>query len=371
MRKLIVMVVLAFIATACEQDKGYFLNGSIDGVEDGTSVYISELSDETRKPEVIDTAKIQNGKFQIDLEENEEPKLGFLSFEGVNGNVIFISENEEIKIEAYKDSLRSSKISGGKENRALNKYMDHLKEVNRKVMAGRTEMREAYSSQDTARLESLQAAEEEIRDNDNVAKKKILQENKDSYVSLMILMDMLRMKAYPIKEIKEMYSNVSEELKNSSLGKELKETLEKQNAVAIGSKAPNFSAPTPEGSSLALKDAMGEVTIIDFWAAWCKPCRVENPNVVKIYNKYHDEGLNIIGVSLDRPGQKDKWLGAIEEDGLEWHHVSNLKFWQDPVAQLYNIRSIPATFILDESGEIVARDLRGDELEAKVKELLN
>ncbi|WP_373056123.1 redoxin domain-containing protein [Zunongwangia sp. H14] len=371
MRKIIILAVLAVVATACEQDKGYFLNGSIEGVENGTNVYISEISDETSRPEVIDTVQVENGKFEADLEENEGPKMAFISIEGLNGNIIYIAENEEINIEAYKDSLRSSRITGGKENRALSQYMDHLKETNRKVMAGRNQMREAYSAQDTAKLESLQAAEEEIRDNDGVTKKKIFQENKDSYVSLMILMDMLRMKAYPVKEIKEMYGQIPENLQNTAIGKELKETLAKQDAVAIGSKAPNFSAPTPEGEKLSLKDAMGEVTIIDFWAAWCKPCRAENPNVVKIYNKYHDQGLNIIGVSLDRPGQKDKWLEAIEEDGLEWQHVSNLQFWQDPVAQLYNIRSIPATFILNENGEIVARDLRGDELEAKVEELLN
>ena len=93
--------------------------------------------------------------------------------------------------------------------------------------------------------------------------------------------------------------------------------------------------------------------------------------MVKLYNEYHDKGLNIIGVSLDKNGQKDKWLKAIEDDGLTWQHVSNLQYWQGPVAQLYNVRSIPATFILDENGVIIAKDLRGEALRAKVSEMLD
>ncbi len=117
------------------------------------------------------------------------------------------------------------------------------------------------------------------------------------------------------------------------------------------------------------------MTIIDFWAAWCGPCRRENPNVVRVYEKYHDQGLEIIGVSLDgQSRQKDPkktWVEAIKKDKLTWTQVSNLKYFNDPVAQLYNINSIPATFILDKEGKIVYKNLRGRDLELKVQELLN
>jgi thiol-disulfide isomerase/thioredoxin len=113
---------------------------------------------------------------------------------------------------------------------------------------------------------------------------------------------------------------------------------------------------------------MGKVTIIDFWASWCKPCRMENPNVVALYKEFHAKGLNIIGVSLDKDAAK--WKEAIAADKLTWNHVSNLKFWDEPIAAEYNVRSIPATFILDAKGNVVAQDLRGEELKAKVKELL-
>ena len=119
---------------------------------------------------------------------------------------------------------------------------------------------------------------------------------------------------------------------------------------------------------LAKAKKENKLVFIDAMASWCGPCRSENPNVVAMYNELHDKGLNIIGVSLDKDATK--WKEAIAKDKLTWAHVSNLKFWDEPIAKQYNVQSIPATFILDAKGNIVAKDLRGDALKAKVKELL-
>src|SRR5690606_28752166 len=139
-------------------------------------------------------------------------------------------------------------------------------------------------------------------------------------------------------------------------------------ATEVGKTAPDFSATTPNGKTLSLKEAKGKVTIIDFGASWFGQGRKENPNVVAMYDVLHGKGLNIIRVSLDKDDAK--WKGAIEKDNLTWQHISNLQGWDEPIAKQYGVTSIPATVILDKNGVIVARDLRGEELKAKVKELL-
>ena len=236
----------------------------------------------------------------------------------------------------------------------------------------RNAMREAFSTQDTAKLQALQQTQQDIADQDKVNKKELVKQNPNSIVSVMVMQDMLNTRMYSASELRELFDNLSPEVKQTSLAQSLDQNLKNLSRTDVGNKAPDFSAPTPEGNELALKDALGEVTLVDFWASWCKPCRVENPNIVKVYEKYHDKGFNILQVSLDRPGQKEKWIEAIEEDNLgDWNHVSNLMFWQDPIAAQYGVRAIPAAFLLDSEGNIVAKNLRGDDLEEKVAELLD
>ncbi|CAL67017.1 TlpA disulfide reductase family protein [Christiangramia forsetii] len=367
----ILFVALALVLVGCEEDKGYFLSGNISGLEDGKQVYIAEYDASTNSTKALDTTTVQEGKFEIDMGEQDLPKLSFLRFEGVNGNVIFISENQKINFEINKDSLRNTRIKGGKENKALSEYLDHLNELNRKMGSMQQDMRQAMTSRDTAKLSSMRKTQLELRDNDENFKKELFNRNKDSYLSVMLLTDMLKMRSLSSAEVREMYAEVSDRIKETPMAQNLKEALEQSKAAEIGSKAPEFSGPTPDGGELALSESLGKVTIVDFWAAWCKPCRVENPNLVRTYNKYKDQGLNIISVSLDRPGQKERWLKAIEEDKLEqWNHVSNLQFWNDPIAKKYKVTAIPAMFVLDENGVIVAKNLRGDALANKIGELI-
>lgn len=137
---------------------------------------------------------------------------------------------------------------------------------------------------------------------------------------------------------------------------------------AIGAEAPNFEGPNPEGEIISLKSLRGKVVLIDFWASWCGPCRKENPNVVKLYNKYKDMGFEILAVSLDKT--KPRWTQAIEADGLTWLHISDLKGWQSKYAKQYGVSSIPQTVLLDAEGNILARNLRGAQLAQKLKEVL-
>ena len=359
------------ILTGCQEDKGYYIQGNADGIENGKKVTISEINPESRSQNIVDSTTIQDGKFEIDLTEVELPNLNFLQIEGIDGTVIFISENEKLEFNINKDSIRGSTVSGGNENDHLKDYLGHLDELNRKVYQNQMDGRQAMMQKDTAKLATIQKARIELQDNDKNMRAELFNRNKDTFVGVMILTDMLSMRANSTEELREMFSELSDRMKKTALAKSLEETLTKMSATEVGSKAPDFSGPTPEGEEIALNENLGKVTIVDFWASWCKPCRVENPNLVKTYNKYKEQGLQIISVSLDRPGQKEKWTQAIQDDKLEqWMHVSNLQFWQDPIARSYQIDAIPATFVLDENGVIVARDLRGESLDAKIGELI-
>ncbi len=146
---------------------------------------------------------------------------------------------------------------------------------------------------------------------------------------------------------------------------------EQAGGVDIGDIAPDFSGPTPDGDTVSLSDVLaknGKVTIVEFWASWCPYCRAEMPNVSNIYKKYHDKGLEIISVSIDQ--NKSEWVKGIEEFDMNWAHISNLMEWDDPVAALYGVTSIPSNFLLNEDGEVIAKGLKGEQLESLVSRLL-
>ena len=197
-----------------------------------------------------------------------------------------------------------------------------------------------------------------------------MRDNINSYISALILEGFAVSQTLPIDSLKLFYNGLTERIKKTSSGNNIESILfPPVMPTDVGQIAPMFSGPNPKGEILQLKDLMGKITLIDFWAAWCRPCRIENPNLVKLYKEMNSKGLEIVGVSLDR--DMNSWRKAIEDDGLIWSQISNLQFWQDPIAKLYNISAIPAAFLIDSEGRILAKNLRGERLKEKVKELLN
>jgi peroxiredoxin len=170
------------------------------------------------------------------------------------------------------------------------------------------------------------------------------------------------MEKYPNSDpVKSLHSQVQD------VKKRLDQEKQSAQRLGIGSEAPNIALPNPQGDTVTLHSLKGDYVLLDFWASWCKPCRVENPNLVDAYNKYHDKGFEIYQVSLDK--KRSAWVNAIEKDNLDWVHVSDLEFWNSSAAKTYNVRSIPANYLLNEKGEIVDKNLRGDALDKKLNEI--
>ncbi len=376
--KRIALLATIILLVACEKEKkGYNIIADAPGFEDGTVVYVNAIS-ESNRPTVIDSTVIQKDKFEINLGSPESSDFNYLTFKNslgtMPGNVLFLAENNPIEMTIYKDSLRSSIVKGGKENELFFSYLNTIKAYGEKKINLNNKYQIASRLNEADKALQIAAKRESVIEDEKQYRKEFTEKNSNSLVAMIALGDLINLKILSGKEAKEKYTALDDTLKTTRLGKNLDRLIGSvistptPKRIDIGSEAQDFSAPTPDGKTLSLKQSLGKVTIIDFWASWCKPCRMENPNVVKVYNKYHDKGLNIIGVSLDKKQQS--WTKAIADDNLEWNHVSNLKFWQDPIAQAYGVRSIPATFILDEKGNVIAKNLRGPALEKKISELL-
>ena len=355
----------AFIACETKQD-GYKITAAIEGeVPDGTLIYLRK-TDEKNQPIDVDTTEIQAGRFSFSGIQ-DSPEVFYIFIDQVRGNIPVIVENGSIDIEAQKDSLNFAKVGGTLQNDLFADFLDSSRALSAKAQTMNRDMRDAAALRDTAIMNSLREEYFELQQEAKDLEINFAKENPNALISALIIAKALSTKSMPEEEIKSMFDALTPEIQETRVGKDILANLEKNAKTAIGTKAPNFSAPTPSGEELALNEVLGKATILDFWAAWCKPCRAENPNVVKIYNKYREQGLSILGVSLDR--RAEDWIKAIADDGLEWHHVSNVRYF-DEIAALYNVSAIPATFILDENGVIVAKNLRGPALEEKIAELL-
>lgn len=386
MKKIILLLSASVVLFSCNKvkDGEYLITGTAKGIENGKTIILETQDANGMGLIAVDTVKVENGKFEIKGKVTE-PAFHTIQLEAANGKIPFILETGEIIIEIDKDSIQKSKISGTYNNDEYVKFNEEIKVIQKKVMDFQKQnmqaMNTAQQTQDTAVINKLMKEYSKIQEEVGTAAKAkyttYAETHPKSFISALIIQSMVSDPSMDVKKSESLYNSLDESLKNTKPGKAIKTRLAEIKNPAAGAPVPaaadakwrsDFSAPNPDGKVISLKENLGKVTIVDFWASWCGPCRKENPNVVALYKELHSKGLNIVGVSLDKDATK--WKEAIAKDKLTWPQVSHLKSWEEPIALQYKVESIPATFILDASGKVVAKDLRGEALRAKVIELL-
>ncbi len=367
MKKIAILALTLISIYSCGNSNEFKVVASLQGVKDGTEILVKKLAENNRLI-VIDTLQVKGEKFSY-RGISEIPEMNYFYVEGIKGSLRVIIEPGKINIIAYKDSINASVIEGTPYNDDFGRLTVEFKKLGLKNRDLRTRMFKTSQEKDSAAIPKLRKEYQTLQQENLDIQNNFIKENPQSYVAAILLKQYaLTSKNIDIEELQRMYDTLPKLIKKTKEAREVAAKLYKLSRTAIGTIAPEFSGPNPEGEILALKDIKGKVTIIDFRAAWCQRCRTESPNLVALYNKYHDKGLNIISVSLDKTAEE--WKQAITEDSLPWHHVSNVKYWQDPIAKKYNLRDVPANFILDAQGKIAAKNLTGEALESKIKALL-
>ena len=354
---------IALLASCSGPNKDRF---TIRGTVDSTIsewVYLQKRDDGPLQK--IDSAQIQDGKFRFEG-TIRYPEVYYINIPSTRSLVPFFVEPSSISVDVVIGDINNTIIKGSETQKQFEAYLDHLEKFNQKLdeyYDGYVKASEAGNTAEASRLDSLLMAEDENRAN---FIKQFALDNNASFVSPYIVYQ--NSYNYDLESLDKAMRTFDASLDSSKYIGFLNDYLNILRRTAVGQRYVTFMMQDSTGIFVPVADLVGEkYLLIDFWASWCSPCRAENPNLVALYGEYKDRGFEILGVSFDT--SRERWLKAIKDDNLTWPQVSDLAGWGNKAGKVYGIRSIPSNVIIDPSGIIIAKNLRGDELKAKLQEI--
>jgi peroxiredoxin len=364
MKKVVYLFLLSVIGASCSTKPHYVIRGKIAG-SDSITFYLQKR--EAGKTVSFDSAVSRRGSFTMKGGPIDYPQLIQLVAGNTRKRTSFYLENSDITVQGSLDSLFKADITGSKTQDEYKTFVNSNKSLSDKYSALVIKYQAASQSGNTASMSAFEKQLDSLQTQMTDLQKTFVKTNPKSYVTPSILVGL----SYEMEadEIESMVNGLDTSIAALPPVKSLKDRVAIMKKVSVGQKAPDFTLNDVNGNPVALYAKIGsKLLLIDFWAGWCNPCRMENPNVVKVYNEFHKKGFDVFGVSLDQ--KKELWVKAIADDKLTWTEVSDLQYWNSAAAKLYAVNSIPANFLLDETGQIIGKNLRGEALYTKVNEVL-